>query len=51
MAHWKAFLNETNKLVEDTRLQQGDDHPIEVRVGNFAVTKCLDVALAQMVPG
>ena len=34
-AHWRAYLNETGRLVEDTYLTKGKNKPPEVRIGAF----------------
>ena len=50
-AHWKAYLNETGRLVEDTYKINGKDTPPEIRIGSFNVVRCLDLALPQMALG
>lgn len=38
-------------MVENTFEQFGKDKPMEIKLGNFQITKCLDLAIAQMKPG
>jgi len=49
--HWTAQLNDHNEIVEDTRKTYGDDHPIELSLGHFQMTRCLELALNKMGPG
>lgn len=49
--HYKTYLNETGHMVESTYQTYGKDSPIEIRLGTFMITKCLDMAVAQMKPG
>ena len=50
-AHWRAFLAEDGRKVEDTYLTNGIEKPPEVRIGAFQVVRCLDLALPQMEVG
>ena len=49
--HYKGYLAINNKRVLDTREKFGDDHPVEISVGNYNDIKCFDMALQQAHAG